>query len=141
MRLRGTRLGAAALATFALTLTAAAPALADDETPGQSQSTSAPSAAQSKALWLATSRVYKAAATNRELTIRAINDAFTKSVKRAKKDFSEALDRATTPAQKSAATARFKDAIDRATALRKAALDALPKLPPSPGASPASVGK
>ena len=109
--------------------------MAAGSTPAPTVSATADS---SKTAWVATSKVYKAALLNREITVKAINEEFTKAVKSAKKDFSAAMAKATTPAQKSAAAARFKDAIDRASALRQAALDSLPALPPLPGAKVAS---
>lgn len=126
---------AAVLATLSLALVTQHPVMAAGSTPAPTVSATADS---SKTAWVATSKVYKAALLNREITVKAINEEFTKAVKRAKKDFSAAMAKATTPAQKSAAAARFKDAIDRASALRQAALDSLPALPPLPGAKVAS---
>ena len=90
----------------------------------------------SLAAWTANATLYKSALVNRDISTRAINDVFTKAVKRAKKDLSAALASAKLPKQKSAAAARFKEVLDRATAVRQAALDALPQLPPNPGAKP-----
>lgn len=123
MRIHGKRQVGAALAALALALVVESPALAGDTTP-------TPAASQS--VRVATSMVYKAAVANRDITMRAINDAFAKAVKRAKKDLSAALAKATSPAAKSAAAAKFKDAIDKASAARQAALDSLPELPPLP---------
>lgn len=112
--------------------------MASDAKEPSPSSSSSNSGESSKSAWSATAKVYKAAVLNRELTVKAINDEFTKSVKRAKKDFTAALSKATSPALKSAASARYKDAIDRATAARQAALDALPTLPPLPGSKVSS---
>lgn len=111
------------LAVLALAFVVDAPAYAGDATP---------SPWPSHKVRAATSLVYNAAVTNRDLTMMAINEAFTKAVKRAKKELSAALATANTPALKSAAVARFKDAIDRASATRQAAIDSLPPLPPAP---------
>ena len=119
----------------ALTILASTPvaARADDPTP---QPTLAFRAQLSLAAWTANAKLYKSALVNRDISTRAINDVFTKAVKRAKKDLSTALASAKLPKQKSAAAARFKEVLDRATAVRQAALDALPQLPPNPGAKP-----
>lgn len=127
--IHGTRRVGAALAALALAFVVDVPAFAGDATPS-------PSASQT--VRAATSLVYNAAVTNRDLTMMAINEAFTKAVKRAKKELSAALAKSTTPALKSAAVARFKDAIDRASAIRQAAIDSLPSLPPAPAGKSAS---
>lgn len=127
--IHGKRQVGAALSALALALVVNAPARAADATPS-------PAAAQSARV--ATSMVYKAALANRKITIQAINEAFTKAVKRAKKDFSAAVAKATTPSQKSAAAAKFRDAINKATAIRQAALDSLPELPPTATAKAAA---
>ncbi len=86
--------------------------------------------------WHVTNKAYKAAAATRALAVIAINETFTASVRRAKADFDVTRAHANTPAAKSAAAARFADAVSIASAVRQAALDALPPLPPAPGPRP-----
>lgn len=121
--IHGKRQAGAVLTALVLSFAASVSASAAEPSP-------TPSASQSARV--ATSMVYKSAVANRAITMMAINDAFTKAVKRAKKELSAALAKATTPALKSAAAAKFKDAIDKASAARQAALDSLPALPPLP---------
>lgn len=127
MNIRARHQAAAALTALALALVVAAPARASDTTPS-------PSPSVRKSVAVATVLVYKAALANRETTMKAINTAFSKAVKHAKKDLNAALSRSSSPSLKSAAAAKFKDAIDRASAARQAALNSLPALPPVPKA-------
>lgn len=130
--IRRTRPALAALAACILAVTINGPASARDATPSPSgtQVSDAELAKASKSALVATTKLYKAALTNRILTTRAINEAFAKAVKRAKQEQAAALAKATTPAQRSAAASRFKSQIDRAVAIRQASLDSLPQLPP-----------
>lgn len=122
-----------ALIACILVATTSGPASAQDATPSPSsiQISDAELAKASKSALVATTKLYKAALSNRILTTRAINEAFAKAVKRAKQEQAAALAKASTPAQRSAAASRFKSRIDRAVAIRQAALDSLPQLPPS----------
>lgn len=86
--------------------------------------------------WTVATKVYKSAVAARAAAVMVINDTFTASVKRAKADFDVTKVQANTPAAKSAASARFADAVSAASAMRQAALDALPSLPPNPGPKP-----
>jgi len=124
---------ATVIATFALAMSLAAPAAAANGSPSPSPTSSSD---QGKSALAATAKLYKSAVMNRDITMRAINDEFTLAIKRAKRSFSIAMSKASSPAMKSSAAARFKDAIDRATATRQAALDSLPLLPPSPAPRP-----
>jgi hypothetical protein len=123
----------AALTSLALLAVTPSIARADNPSP---QATAALRADLGKSAWNASAKMYKAALANRDITTRAINEVFTKAVKHAKKDLSTALASAKVPKQKSAAAARFKDALDQATAMRQAAINALPQLPPNPGPKP-----
>lgn len=91
---------------------------------------------EAMAVWKASMKAYKLAATARDKAMRVINDAFAKSVQRAKADFAQALARSKAAADQAAATARLRDAIDLATATRQAAIDALPAMPAPPGPAP-----
>lgn len=86
--------------------------------------------------WTVAAKAYKAAVAARAAAVMVINDTFTASVKHAKADFDVTKAQANTPAAKSAAAARFADAVSAAAAVRQAALDALPALPPAPGPKP-----
>jgi len=140
--MRGMRPMAAVLAAIVLTFACEVPARAQSPaptpTPSSTVQTLTRMAVLNKSAWTASVKLYKAALANRVITTTAINATFTKVVKRAKRDLGLALAKATTPAQKSAANARFRDAIDKATALRQASLDSLPELPPAPGPRPST---
>ena len=86
--------------------------------------------------WQLASRTYKAAAAVRATAVVSINETFTAAVRRAKTEFEAVRAQVNTPAAKSAAAARFADAVSAAAAMRQAALDSLPPLPPSPGSKP-----
>lgn len=86
--------------------------------------------------WESASRLYKAATAKRAAAVVAIYETFTASVKRAKFEFEAIRAQVNTPSAKSAAAARFADAVRTASAVHQAELDALPPLPPAPGAKP-----
>ncbi len=86
--------------------------------------------------WQLANRTYKAALAVRAAAVVKINETFTARVKHAKADLEAVRSQANTPAAKSAAAARFADAVSVASAIRQAALDSLPPLPPSPGPKP-----
>lgn len=129
------RPAAALLLALALTAPIISSASAADAKPSASP-TATLTLREATALWAASAKVYKAALANRTITLRAINEAFAKAVSRAKAEYDSTQVRSAAPALSNSAAARYKDAVERAAAVRQAAIDALPALPPNPGAKP-----
>ena len=125
-----------------LSLGAAVPAWAKDDKPVSVASSKSVRSMEASLLrdalwvWNTSVKAYKAAVTAREKAMQMVNEAFTKSVQRAKFDLAAALARAGTPTEQMAAQARFREALDRATSQRQAAIEDLPELPPAPGPKP-----
>lgn len=137
MTRRPGRRAAAAALCLVLSASVASPAIAADNKPTPAASVAGPlTLREATALWVASTKVYKAALANRAITLRAINEAFAKAVARAKAEYETTQFRAAAPAMSNSAAARYKEAVERAAAVRQAAIDALPTLPANPGPKP-----
>lgn len=139
---RPARGAAVLLASVALLLTPVAPASAKDARPTPAASVNVDSPAfkallkDAIAAWTASGKLYKSAVANRAATLKAINETFARAVTRAKADYDGSQSRMAAPSLQNNAAARYKDTLEKAVAIRQAAIDGLPELPPVPGPKP-----
>lgn len=137
-----TRGAAVLMASLLLVGAGVQPASArNDPNPGQSnarmaQALEADMLREAVAAWRVAVKSYKLAVSTRERAVKAINDAFAKSVQRARAEFKAAMARAVSPSDEARAQSALRAAIALAAATRQAALDALIPLPPTPGSKP-----